>query len=66
MPSFAAPSVPDIATLSLKDYHRLVQANHRSIEGFWGGGLSRGPAVPVALLLLLVVLAGAAFKLGWI
>jgi hypothetical protein len=55
----------EVAKMPLKDYHRLVRDNHRSIEGGAAslpGGTFRGRVVAYTpgVLLVLGVLAGAA------
>jgi hypothetical protein len=70
--SAAAARTPEgLATLPLKDYHRLVRANHRRVEGGRGrlapAGFRRSVvALLPGLLLLLVLLAVAAKTLGWV
>jgi hypothetical protein len=70
-PSGSAPArAPEgVGTLPLKDYHRLVRANHQRIEGGRtapGGFQKQIMAFLPALLLLLALLAGAAKTLGWV
>jgi hypothetical protein len=58
-----------LGTLPLKDYHRLVRANHRRLEGGRAapGGFQRQfVALLPGLLLLLALLAVAAKTLGWV
>jgi hypothetical protein len=58
-----------LATLPLKDYHRLVRANHRRLEGTRGGPgdfRRRVIALLPGALLLLTLLAGTAKTLGWV
>ena len=57
------------ATLPLKDYHRLVRANHRSIEvgrSAPSGFRTQLMAFLPGVLLLLALLAVAAKTLGWV
>jgi hypothetical protein len=65
----AAGAPEGLGTLALKDYHRLVRANHRAIEGGRSapGGFGRQVmAFLPGVLLLLALLAGAAKLLGWV
>jgi hypothetical protein len=65
-PAVRAPE--SLVTLPLKDYHRLVRANHRRIEGLAAPGEFRRRVVALlpGLLLLLALLAGTAKTLGWV
>ena len=68
-PATRAPE--GLAALPLKDYHRLVRANHRHVEGGRGrlapGGFRRSVvALLPGLLLLLTLFAVAAKTLGWV
>jgi hypothetical protein len=68
-PATRAPE--GLAALPLKDYHRLVRANHRRVEGGRGhlapAGFRRSVvALLPGLLLLLVLVAVAAKTLGWV
>jgi hypothetical protein len=66
-PAVRAPEA--LGTLPLKDYHRLVRANHRRLEGGRaapGGFRRQVVALLPAVLLLLALLAGAAKTLGWV
>jgi hypothetical protein len=68
-PAPAARAPEPLTTLPLKDYHRLVRANHRHLEGgrLAPGGLRRQVvAFLPAVLLLLALLAVAAKTLGWV
>ncbi len=65
----AARAPEGLGTLPLKDYHRLVRANHRRIEGGRSapGGFRRQVlAFLPGVLLLLALLAGASKMLGWV
>jgi hypothetical protein len=68
-PAPAARAPEGLGTLPLKDYHRLVRANHRRLEG---GRAAPGDfqrqfvALLPGLLLLLALLAVAAKTLGWV
>ncbi len=68
--SVPAAKVPDgLGTLPLKDYHRLVRANHRSIEvgrSAPSGVRTQLMAFLPGVLLLLALLAVAAKTLGWV
>jgi hypothetical protein len=65
-PAIRAPE--GLGTLPLKDYHRLVRANHRRIEGRAAPGEFRRRIVALlpGVLLLLALLAGTAKTLGWV
>jgi hypothetical protein len=58
--------LPEIATMRLKDYHRLVKANYSVVEGPRVGGRSgsRLQAYLPFVLLLLGLLVGAAMAFG--
>jgi hypothetical protein len=66
-PASRAPE--GLGTLPLKDYHRLVRANHHRVEGgrLAPGGFRRQVvALLPGVLLLLALLAVAAKTLGWV
>ena len=61
-PTPAAPvaqDAPNLASLSMKDYHRVVRATYQATEGPATGSSRVRAYLPFALLLLLLV-AGAA------
>ncbi len=65
----AARAPEGLAALPLKDYHRLVKANHRRLEGGRpapGGFRRQVVALLPGLLLLLTLFAVAAKTLGWV
>jgi hypothetical protein len=64
-PAAAAP--PDVASMGLKDYHRLVRANYAVVEVPQFTGRSGGSRVRAYLpfaLLLIGLLVGAAIAFG--
>ena len=68
-PTPAARAPEGLGTLPLKDYHRLVRANHRSIEvgrSAPSGFRTQLKAFLPGVLLLLALLAVAAKTLGWV
>jgi hypothetical protein len=56
------PVLPDLQSLSMKDYHRVVRATYSATEGTPGGSRLRA-YLPFALLVLLLI-AGAAVIFG--
>jgi hypothetical protein len=56
------PALPDLQSLSMKDYHRVVRATYSVTEGTPGGSRLRA-YLPFALLVLLLI-AGAAVIFG--
>ncbi|MFL5937052.1 MAG: hypothetical protein ACJ76U_09445 [Gaiellaceae bacterium] len=50
-----APNAPDLASLSMKDYHRVVRATYQATERPAAGGGRLRAYLPFALLLLLLV-----------
>jgi hypothetical protein len=61
----AAQTAPDLASLSMKDYHRVVRATYRANEGPGPSSSRLRAYLPFALLLLLLVV-GAAMLYGHI
>jgi len=61
----AAPAgpVPDLAALSIKDYHRVVRATYHANEGMRGGS-GRARAYLPFLLLVVLLVVGAAVIFG--
>ena len=57
-----ASAFPDLQSLSMKDYHRVVRATYSATEGTPGGNRLRA-YLPFALLVLLLI-AGAAVIFG--
>jgi hypothetical protein len=66
-PAEARPAeLPDLASMRLKDYHRLVQANYRAVEAPAarpGAGFRLRSYLPFALLLVGLIV-GAALAFG--
>jgi hypothetical protein len=58
-PAPVAQDAPNLASLSMKDYHRVVRATYQATEGPATGSSRVRAYLPFALLLLLLV-AGAA------
>ena len=56
------PAFPDLQSLSMKDYHRVVRATYSATEGTPAGNRLRA-YLPFALLVLLLI-AGAAVIFG--
>jgi hypothetical protein len=50
-----APNAPDLASLSIKDYHRVVRATYQATERPTTGGNRMRAYLPFALLVLLLV-----------
>jgi hypothetical protein len=69
VPAPAAPKAPDVGGMALKDYHRFVRKNYRTVEGprvagYTGGGSSAFKTYfPLAFLMLLLIV-GAAVAFG--
>jgi hypothetical protein len=61
----AAQTAPDLASLSMKDYHRVVRATYQANERPATAGSRLRAYLPFALLLLLLVV-GAAMLYGHI
>ena len=63
LPAPAPPKAPDVSGMPLKEYHRLVRSNHRTVEGPRVAGPAGGALVlrtyaPFVLLALgLIVVA---------
>ena len=49
-----APTAPDLASLSMKDYHRVVRATYQATERPATGGSRMRAYLPFALLVLLL------------
>src|SRR3954469_6104608 len=58
-----APTAPDLASLSMKDYHRVVRATYQATERPATGGSRMRAYLPFALLVLLLA-AGAVVLFG--
>jgi hypothetical protein len=58
-----APNAPDLGSLSMKDYHRVVRASYLATEGPSAGSSRMRAYLPFALLVLLLI-AGAAVIFG--
>jgi hypothetical protein len=68
IPAPPAPRAPDVGGMALKEYHRFVRSNHRTVEGPHVAGqpgvaLALRTYVPM-LLLLLGLVVGAALAFG--
>jgi hypothetical protein len=58
-----APTAPDLASLSMKDYHRVVRATYQATERPATGSSRMRAYLPFALLVLLLA-AGAVVLFG--
>ncbi len=58
-----APNAPDLASLSIKDYHRVVRATYQATERPTTSGSRMRAYLPFALLVLLLVV-GAVVLFG--
>ena len=58
-----APTAPDLASLSMKEYHRVVRATYQATERPATGGSRMRAYLPFALLVLLLA-AGAVVLFG--
>ena len=58
-----APNAPDLASLSIKDYHRVVRATYRPPSGRRRAAAGMRAYLPFALLVLLLVV-GAVVLFG--
>jgi hypothetical protein len=54
-----AKGAPDLRSLSLKDYHRVVRASYVATEGPSAGSSRIRSYLPFALLVLLLILGAA-------
>jgi len=57
VPAPKPPNAPDVGAMALKDYHRFVRTNYRTVEGHRvagqpGGGVAFWTYFPLALLFL--------------
>ena len=57
--SAGSPAVPDLAALSMKDYHRVVRASYHANEGMPAGNGRARAYLPFALLVVLLVVGAA-------
>jgi len=58
-PVGSAGAVPDLAALSMKDYHRVVRASYHANEGMPAGNGRARAYLPFALLVVLLVVGAA-------
>ena len=58
-PSTASGPAPDLAGLSLKDYHRVVRATYHANEGMPRGTSRARAYLPFALLVILLIIGAA-------
>ena len=73
LPTTPAPKVSSAKTMSLKEYHRRVKTNHRTLTGLpvqddapRSDSAARAAAYMIAVLVVLfVLLLGASVALGW-
>jgi hypothetical protein len=68
IPAPAPPKAPDVGGMALKEYHRFVRTNYRTVEGprvagHSGGSVALKAYLPLALLLLGLIV-GAAVVFG--
>jgi hypothetical protein len=69
VPAPRPPKAPDVGGMPLKDYHRFVRTNHRTVEGHRvaghaGGGVAFLTYLPLALLFLGMVVGAVLLASG--
>ena len=58
-PAASVAAAPDLAALSIKDYHRVVRASYHANEGMPAGNGRARAYLPFALLVVLLVVGAA-------
>ena len=62
LPAPPAPKAPDLGSMALKDYHRVVRSNYRAVEGAaspGGAGFVLRTYAPMVLLAVGLLVAAA-------